>query len=74
MTKVPGQTVKKELAKLMVQSLLGGKVSVEMIDAINKEVDEAPYTTSDPDTIVAAVTNGLAGDQTASMALGFGQG
>ena len=42
MTKVPGQTVKRELAKLVVQSLLSGKVNVETIDTINKEIDESP--------------------------------
>jgi len=68
---VPGQTVKKEIAKIIKDSLLGGKVNVETISTINSEIDNSDYTTSDPETIVLAVENGLCGDQTASMALGF---
>ncbi len=72
MNSVPGQTVKRELAKCMVQSLLSGKVAVDTIETINKEIDAAPYTTSDPDTIVKAVEGGLCGEKTGSLALGFG--
>jgi hypothetical protein len=73
MNSVPGQTVKREIAKCMVQSLLGGKVAVDTIETINKEIDVAPYTTSDPDTIIQASQAGLVGEQTASLALGFGE-
>ena len=68
---VPGQKVKRELAKNIVLALLGGKVSVSDIEAIFKEIDDAPYATSDPTTIIAAVQAGLCGEQTAAMALGF---
>ena len=68
---VPGQRVKRELAKTIVLALLGGKVSVGDIQAIYKEIDDAPYATSDPTTIIAAVEAGLCGEKTASMALGF---
>lgn len=68
---VPGQRVKRELAKSIVLALLSGKVGVSDINAIFKEIDEAPYATSDPETIIQAVTAGLCGEKTASMALGF---
>ena len=68
---VPGQKVKRELAKNIVLALLGGKVSVGDIQAIFAEIDKAPYATSDPTTIIAAVTAGLCGEKTAAMALGF---
>jgi len=68
---VPGQKVKRELAKNIVLALLGGKVSVGDIQAIFDEIDKAPYATSDPTTIIAAVEAGLCGEKTASMALGF---
>lgn len=68
---VPGRTVKRELAKMIVASLLAGKVHVDTIAMIEKEIDEAPYTTSDPDIINTAKENGLVGEKTASMALGF---
>jgi hypothetical protein len=74
MQSVPGQTVKREIAKCIVQVLLGGKVPVSTIERINREVDETPYTTSDPTTIIKASEAGLVGERTASLALGFNDG
>jgi hypothetical protein len=71
MFKVPGREVKREIAKSIVQTLLGGKVSVETIDRITAEIQESKYLTSDPATIIQAVQAGLCGEQTGSMALGF---
>ena len=68
---VPGQKVKRELAKSIVLALLGGKISVSDIQAIFDEIDKAPYATSDPTTIIAAVEAGLCGEKTGAMALGF---
>ncbi len=68
---VPGRRVKRELAKGIVQALLGGKISLDDLGAINREIDEAPYTTSDPETIIQAVAGGLCGEKTGSIALGF---
>lgn len=69
---VPGQKVKRELAKAIVMALLGGKISVADIQSIFDEIDTAPYATSSPETIISAVEAGLCGEQTGSMALGFG--
>ncbi len=74
MNKVPGLTVKREIAKCIVQSLLGGRVSTDTIETINKEIESAPYTSSDPNTIIQAVETGVCGNDTASLALGFGPG
>jgi len=71
MTTVPGRKVKRELAKGVVQALLGGKISVDELDTINKEIDAAHYTTSEPVTTIAAVEAGLVGEKTASIALGY---
>jgi len=71
MSKVPGRKVKRELAKGVVQALLGGKISVAELEEINREIDTAHYTTSDPDVIIQAVVNGACGAKTASIALGF---
>jgi hypothetical protein len=68
---VPGQTVKRELAKCIVTSLLSGRISVETLEIINEEIDTAPYTTSDPDIILKAKDSGAVGDVTACLALGF---
>ena len=69
--KIPGRTPKQEIAKLIANALLGGKISVEKMQQIEKEIEESDYLTSDPDTIIAASEAGLVGEQTASMALGF---
>jgi len=72
MNKVPGQLVKREIAKSIVEALLGGKVAVDVIEKINREIDTSPYTTSDADVISMAVDKGLVGNETASLSLGFG--
>ena len=71
MTTVPGVSVKRELAKNIVETLLSGKTTVETLDQIYKEIGSANYTTSDPDTVIRAHEAGLCGEQTASVALGF---
>jgi hypothetical protein len=71
MYSVPGQTVKRELAKCIVTSLFTGKVSVDTLETIDNEIENASYTTSEPDVILKALEAGSVGDKTASMALGF---
>lgn len=68
---VPGQKAKREISKLIVNTLLGNKVSVGTIDAIEAEIDKVNYTTSEPNTIIQGVEAGIVSDRTASMALGF---
>jgi hypothetical protein len=71
MFKVPGRESKKELSKGIVTALLSGRVNTETLDEIFTEIDNADYSTSDPDTIIRAQEAGLCGDQVASIALGF---
>jgi hypothetical protein len=71
MTTIPGRQVKRELAKVIVDSLLAGKVDIGVLETIREEIDQADYTTSDPETLMSAVEKGLCGEQTASKALGF---
>ena len=71
MFKVPGREVKREIAKNIVVTLLGGKVDVETIQRITEEIQKAKYLTSDPQTIIQAVQAGLCGEQVGSIALGF---
>jgi len=68
---VPGNAVKKELAKNIVVALLAGKINVDTLDEIFREIDKAGYTTSNPEIIIRAKEAGLVGEQVASMALGF---
>lgn len=70
----PSNTARKEMWKNLVAILLAGRVSVEKIDEINTEIDKAGFTTSDPEVIISAVEAGLAGEETASLALGFAKG
>jgi hypothetical protein len=69
---VPGTKVKKELSKNIVTALLAGKANTKTIDGIFAQIDSADYATSDPETIIRAHEAGLVGEQTASIALGFG--
>jgi hypothetical protein len=68
---VPGKEVKKEIAKAIVASLLAGKVNNATLDKIYRQIDDAGYATSDPETIRSAVESGLCGEKTASIAMGF---
>jgi len=68
---VPGNAVKKELAKNIVVALLAGKINVDTLDEIFQEIEKADYTTSNPEIIIRAKEAGLVGEQVASMALGF---
>jgi hypothetical protein len=70
----PSGTARKELWKMITNMLLTGRINVEDMRTINSEIDAAPFTTSDPETIIAAVEAGLSGEETASKALGFEDG
>lgn len=67
----PSKAARKELWKSIINVLLGGRISVDSMNKIENEIDRAPFTTSDPETIIAAVEAGLVGEETASLALGF---
>jgi hypothetical protein len=71
MFSIPGMTVKKELAKDAVYTLLGGRIPVDQLEKINNEIDTAKYSTSDPDVVKLAKEQMLASDITLSDALGF---
>lgn len=68
---LPSRSAKREVSKMVAQVLLSGKVNVDRLTTINQEIDEAPYTTSDPKVIEMAKEQGLCSSKTASMALGF---
>ncbi len=70
----PSTTARKELWKSIITVLLGGRISVDSMNKIFEQIDQAGFTTSDPETIIAAVEAGLSGEETASLALGFEPG
>ena len=71
MYKIPGRVVKKEIAKLVADTLLRGRVPTAKMDEIFKEIDTADYCTSDPDIILQAKKEGMVSCETGTMALGF---
>jgi hypothetical protein len=72
-TSIPGREAKRELQKTIASALLSGKVSSDKLVAIYKEIDNADYTTSDPEIILQAVEKGLCDEKTGSIALGFAE-
>jgi len=71
MFSIPSTTAKKELAKDATASLMGGRITPDLLAKINKEIDTANYSTSSPDVVRLAKEEGLASDVTLSNALGF---
>lgn len=71
MYKVPGKVVKKEIAKLVADTLLRGRVETGKMDEIFKEIDAAEFCTSDPEIILQAKKEGLVSCETGTVALGF---
>ena len=69
--KLPGNSVKREASKLLIEALLGNRVSTDQMAAINQEIDNSKYVTSDPDTIVLAIEQGMLSAETGAEALGF---
>lgn len=71
MAAIPGKLVKKEIAKCVVQTLLNGRVSLEVISRIFQEIDNSNYTILDANTILRCSEAGICGTETAAVALGF---
>jgi len=67
----PSSTARKELWKTIITVLLGGKISVDDMNTIFREIETAAFTTSDPDVIFEALERGAVGEVTANLALGF---
>lgn len=74
MAAIPGKVVKKEIAKCVVQTLLNGRVGLEIISKISQEIDAANYTILDAETILKVCQAGICGTKTAALALGFDEG
>jgi len=70
-TDTPSKDARKELWKTVVTTLLGGKINPDKLGKIMKEIDQAKFTTSNPQVIIDAKEAGLVGEQLASQALGF---
>lgn len=69
--RMPTQELKKVAAKMIVETLVGGKLQQEEIDKINRKIDSNAYILSDPQVTMQAHKAGLVDDITASEALGY---
>lgn len=70
MNKLPGQKGKKTAAKAAYDRWLRGRISISELDAIKAEVDEAPYSISDPNIVIKAKKEGIFSIETSALALG----
>lgn len=72
--RLPGQKIKKAVAKIVVNLLFSGKMTTDELTSIMKEIDNAGYTTSAISDVIQAHSEGLVGDDLASEALGYPKG
>lgn len=72
--KLPSQIAQKELTKIIVKKILETKVQRTILDTILKEIDTAPYNTTDPELIYRDIENGVVSTETASQARGYDKG
>lgn len=68
---VPSKRYQKEMAKEVVKILLGAKVTMKDFDIMLKEIEDAKYMTSDPETIHSDVERGIVSLKTAAQARGY---
>lgn len=69
--KVPSNLAKREIAKLVVYTLMASKVSSQTLRDIMKEIDNSEYITSDPAIVIQAKEAGIVGDRLASLSMGY---
>jgi len=74
LSKIPSDTFKREMAKKIANTKLGGKVSFDVLQKISKEISEAPALVSDPDQIHQDWEDGLVSTETASALRGYKPG
>ena len=74
MMAVPSMTYKQEIAKQIVTTLLGPKVSNETLEKIKKEIDDAEILTTALDVMTLCIEEGLISHKSAAKALGIPEG
>lgn len=71
---IPSLTFKREINKIIVERLLGSRVTPSLLDQIKDELDVSPGGSSNPKTINMDVEAGLVGGTTASKLRGYPDG
>lgn len=74
MPKIPSLTFQKEVAKMTAEELLVQDITIEKLQDIYGEIDNAKVVQSDPEVIKTDVENGLVSLETASQARGYPKG
>lgn len=74
MDKLPSKTAQKEIAKRIAGVLLAPRVTVEVLEKINGEIDRAVVVTTDPEIIKADFESGFVGLELASELRGYPKG
>lgn len=70
-TAVPSISFAKEVSKKIAATMFDGKVTPDIMKAINDEIDAADFTTSDPDTLSLCHQEGAITAAMMGKALGF---
>ena len=68
---IPSTDFQKSISKAMIQTLLGGKITVEELDKMNKQIDTAKCFTANPEIIWLAIENGVMSLDIAAELLGL---
>jgi hypothetical protein len=71
---VPSREGQKCLREASFQALMGGRITVERMDKVLKEIQAADYTTGDPETVFRAKELGAVDTETACKQLGYADG
>lgn len=68
---IPSPDFQKSISKQMITILLSGKITVEEMDKMYKEIDNAKCFTANPDIIFAAIEHGVMSLEIAAQLLGL---
>lgn len=71
---VPSKKYQKEITKRVARVLLEHKILPEELEQIEREIDRASFSTSDPEIIASDLERGLVSLETASKARGYAEG
>ncbi len=72
--KVPSRQFQLEMAKAATKALFGGKMSVDTLNNIYKEIDASDTPYSDPEVLWKDIENGLVSKELASKLRGYPEG
>lgn len=72
--KLPSQAAKRSLAKKMMTTLFGGRLTAEELQVILDEIDDLDVVITNPETLFLDIENALVGNKLASSIRGYPAG